>query len=400
MNNITIDINGYTYTSFLSYDFYEDIEALLKTFSITLNVPEDRNLIKQGDIINVKIDNEDFLKGYIEKIEEKDEGEASTMRIQGRDILCDLVDSRIGAKIYQTPINFVELVKQVLMALNYTLSTGLNPYNKDNAISIINNYGNIDILESGDDIKHRDNDSAFELIKRCADKRRLILTSDGRSNLVINKLASKVCDTILVRFKDDELNNILNSEVDIDYSQRYYKYIVKSIVNGSGIEQSAAIDPKEEMIVTKGKENRASSLINGTGIVYDNEIRKNRILTIFKQVSSIKQANDLAQWEADIRKTQSFQYGCRVFGFRQNLEENLSINPLWKTNMLVDVQDEVRNVFGRFLIKSVRYSKNDKGTNSYLTLVNEKSYTNSLFEPIVKNIRGKRGDGAKVIIEP
>jgi prophage tail gpP-like protein len=398
MNKVSAVINGQEYSNFLSYEFSRDIEGLLKPFSLTLNIPEDRRVIKTGNRVVIKIDGESFLTGFIEDVLETDQQDKSIVTIIGRDSLCDLVDSKLGAKIYKTPVSFVELTKSVLKALNYNVVDKKTRFSREEDISVINNYGDIAILEANDDVAHRDNDSAFEVIKRCADKRRLILNSDGDGNLVINKIGNTVCDTVLLRYRNNNESNVLTSKVHRDDTSRYHKYIVKSIVIGSKQTSNATIDPRESEIITKGREGGSSSIINGTGIYYDDEIRNTRVLTIFKQVSNLKQATELAKWEANIRKTQSFSYDCSVIGFRQNFDDDIEKNPLWQVNTLVDVEDEIKDVFGRFLIKSIRYIKDNNGTRSNLTLVEEKSYTESLFEPIVRNPRGKREEN-KVIID-
>lgn len=402
MNKISVVIENVEFTDFLSYECSHNIESLLKVFSFTINIPRDESIIKEGNKVKVKIDGEDFLTGYIETVNKPDQGEKNIIQITGRDSLSDLVDSKIGAKIYKTPISFIELCKDVLKTLNYNVIENPKIIKKTDGISVINNYGNIATLQASDDVVHRDNDSAFEVIKRCADKRQLILNSDGSGNLLINDIGSEVCETILYRSRNDRNSNVLNSNVDIDISKRFYKYVVKSIATGSGNDTAkTTIDPVEPEIKEKSRAGRRSNTINATGVAYDDEIRNTRIYTTFRQASSVKETQRIADWEKDIRKAQSFSYSCTVWGFRQNLLDNIVLNPLWKVNSLVDVVDDVKNVIGRYLIKSVKYSKDENGTKSYLTLIDKKAYTESLFEPLVKRNKGfGKGDKTKQIIEP
>jgi len=376
MNKISIKIEDYKYTEFLSYELSQNIENLVKIFSFTINIPSDNSIIKEGDEVVIDIDGEEFLTGFIEIVNKIDQGDKSIIQISGRDNLCDLVDSKIGAKIYKTPISFIELCKDVLKTLNY---------------DVIDNPNNI----------RKHNDSAFEVIKRCADKRQLILNSDGSGNLIINDIGGEVCNTLLQRIRNDRNSNILSSNVDIDYSKRFYKYVVKSIPTANGNATSdTTIDPLEPIIKEKGRGGIRSNTINATGVSYDDEIRKNRIYTTFRQVSSPKEVQRIAEWENNIRKAQSFVYNCAVWGFRQNLDEDIKKNPLWRVNSLVDVVDDIKNVIGRYLIKSVKYTKNENGTKSEMVLIDKKAYTESLFEPLVKRIKGSGNKGREIPIEP
>ena len=73
MNKVSAIINGQEYSNFLSYEFSRDIEGLLKPFSLTLNIPEDRRVIKTGNKVVIKIDGENFLTGFIEDVLETDQ---------------------------------------------------------------------------------------------------------------------------------------------------------------------------------------------------------------------------------------------------------------------------------------------------------------------------------------
>lgn len=392
INIITATINDKTYTSFEDYNITINLESLVNVFELLVSVPEDE-IINQGDRIEIKIDNEPLIDGFIERIKESDSNNGNLIKISGRDRLCDLIDSKVGAKIYKPPIDFMTLCKNVLEAINFKV-VPFNKFNnhKANEVSIINNYGIIDKLGSEDDISHRDGDSAFEIIKRCADKRGLILTTDGYSNLIINEIGSKSCNTILQRIIGGKENNIKSSSIDRDWTHRFNKYIVKSTAgNGDGADEMIEPIPltSDRVFVTKVRRKNFGSFINTQAETIDSEVRETRIHYHHMSMTSTRKAVARAKWEANVKKTQSFSYSCVVYGFRQNLNENISSNPLWQVNNLVDVWDERRRVYGTYLIKSINYSKSiDDGTVSNLELVDKYAYTDSLFEPITERIRG------------
>jgi prophage tail gpP-like protein len=400
MNIISIEVDGETYTDFVSYEITDHIENLVKSYTITMNKPESASLFTFSSLITIYIDDESILTGYIDEIKEEDSGLNSLVTLIGRDRMCDLVDSSIGAKIFKTPIEFESLVAQVLSNIGYNYSSTKKFINSKNYIQVINNYGFINTLTSEDDVVHRQSDSAFEVIKRCADIRQLILTTDGDGNFVINKINLGKTDTVLYRARNDDKSNVITSSTSTTIADRYYKYVIQSKANSSGQEAFPNITPFDlnRRVIKKGRSGIASRTLNGTAITYDDEIRETRVFTDFRQASTVSSIEKRAEWEKNVRAYKGFTYDCKVYGFRQNLENFIQLNPLWKVNYSVEVYDEVRDVYGEYLIKSITYSKtNDGGSISRLSLIDEKAYKESLFEPIVRKLIGIRQKNKNII---
>lgn len=400
MNIISIEVDGETYTDFVSYEINDHIEHLVKSYSITMNKPQNASFFTFSSVITIYIDGESVLTGYIDEIKEEDSGLNSLVTLIGRDKMCDLVDSSIGAKIFKTPIGFESLVEQVLTNIGYNVSFFKKFINLKDDIKIINNYGFIDTLTSEDDVVHRQSDSAFEVIKRCADIRQLILTTDGDGNFVINKINLGKTDTILYRAKNDDKSNIITSSTTTTIADRYYKYVVQSKANSRGQEAYPNITPFDlnRRAIKKGRAGIASSTLNGTAIDYDEEIRETRVFTDFRQASTVSSIEKRVEWEKNVRAYKGFTYDCKVYGFRQNLENFIQINPLWKVNYVVEIYDEARDVYGEYLIKSITYSKtNEGGSVTKLSLVDENAYKEALFEPIVRKLIGIRQKNKNII---
>jgi prophage tail gpP-like protein len=92
-----------------------------------------------------------------------------------------------------------------------------------------------------------------------------------------------------------------------------------------------------------------------------------------------------AEWECNIRRARAFEYRCKVYGFRQNLKELISVNPLWEINQLAYVYDAEANIDAELLIKSIKYKQDlSGGTVCEMVLVNPLAYTDSVFEPKAK----------------
>lgn len=405
MNIISIEINGETFSDFVSYKISDNIENLVKTFTITMNKPSDSSVLNFSSLIIIYIDGESTLTGYIDEIREEDSTSGSLVTIIGRDRMCDLVDSTIGAKIYKTPIDFVTLVKEVLSYIGYQVSfvsNFLSLLTNREFVQILNLYGSIPILTSEDDVVHRQSDSAFELIKRCADIRQLLLTTDGDGNFIINKINAGKTNTVLYRVHNDNNSNIISSSTSTKIADRYHKYVIQSKANGKGGDAFPNITPFDQnrRLIKKGASNIESSTINGTAISLDDEIRKTRVYTDYRQASSTKSISKRAEWEKNVRAYKGFSYECKVFGFRQNLEPILSLNPLWKVNYVAEIYDDVREVYGEYLIRSVTYTKSaESGSFTEMSLVDERAYKEALFEPVTRRLIGTR-EKNKLIISP
>lgn len=108
INIITATINDKTYTSFEDYNITINLESLVNVFELLVSVPEDE-IINRGDRIEIKIDDEPLIDGFIERVRESDSSNGNLLKISGRDRLCDLIDSKVGAKIYKPPIDFETL---------------------------------------------------------------------------------------------------------------------------------------------------------------------------------------------------------------------------------------------------------------------------------------------------
>ena len=174
-------------------------------------------------------------------------------------------------------------------------------------------------------------------------------------------------------------NNIETSTIVRDDSKRYYEY--KIISSSTGINSVT----KDGLPAT---DNLNDNKVQYSGVFYDNEVRPTRKFIDYVANLTNSQCQERAEWECNIRRAKAFEYRCRIFGFRQNLNTLISKNPLWEINTLVYLFDEVCNVEGEFLIKSIKYSKSLSGTFCDMVLVNPLAYTNSVFE--IKAKAGKK----------
>jgi prophage tail gpP-like protein len=407
VNILTVDIDGKVFQTFKSVNIDTDLDTFGFSFDIGINIPiESNQSITQGKSIKAKIDGETMFNGFIEKQRKTCSKDSVNLQISGRDKLCDFADSRVSNKTFKTPIGVLEILEKLLTQTGYEIVSknkiiGLQRELQQSQISVINEYGDIEKFETNESISFGKDESAYNLIQRLADKRRLVIGTDGNGNVVIRKIGQERSTTILVNdtFANNPnlRNNIIDANVVRDDSRRYYEYkILSSGTNTSPI-VPATVNGEEKLAIGDNLKNNA---IQYSGVFYDNEIRKTR--KFLDNVSNLSPANcaKRAEWECNIRIARAFEYNCSVYGWRQNLNEiqglDFSKNPLWRINQLVSVYDSQNDVNKNLLIKSIKYKKDMTGTKSEMTLVDPLSYTDSVFEIKIK--KGRKGKNQSAFV--
>lgn len=396
LNLITLEVNGKNYTDLLSYDIEKDIENLCGTFSVDATSRDDApNPIQPNDAIVLAIDGEPFITGFVDEQEIDYGTDSHTIKISGRDKTADFVDSRLDAKAFNPPIGFEELLKKLLVLVGYEVVSrnkkiGLTTTN--NQIAIINNYGVIEKFSTAENIQLKHAESAFQLIRRCAEKRQLILNSDGDGNIVIAGIGDTEALTILQNIEGGSGNNLKNAKARFSWQERFHTYKIKSMTTqGSAGGVLFSND-------TQTPDPLANNATPQIGTAIDPDVRPTRIYSAFgSSAMTSADCKRRAEWEANIRKTKGFSYSCEVVGFRQNLSEDIKKNPLWKPNQLVYVVDEFAGIEDELLIKSVSYKKELRGGSvTRLQLVDKLAYTTSIFEPLLR--RKKNNTGNKEVL--
>lgn len=374
MNIITLNKEDKTYSNFLSFNISKDLENASGSFKFEASVSDLETFpFKVGDAIQVAIDGENFITGFIDIMSPEGSRGNHIINIEGRDKISDLIDSQIQAIAIKAPITMVDLISKVCKLVGYQVVSSKKPYlgkNNDNEISIINNYGDIEIFKERIDL--RNGESGWNLIQKYAEKRQLVITCNGDGNIVINKIGSEKAVTILKNIKNEENNNIKNTNFSINVTNRFHNYIVKS--NN-----------------TKSPESENDGY--QVGFAYDRSIRKTRTLLMIAQVQMTSgDCQKKAEWEANIRKADSIKYCVEIFGFRQNLKDKISENPLWNINQLVYVKDSFAGINDEMLIKSINYSKTkDKGSVTKIELIDKLAYTLTLNEPKLRKVNKGAG---------
>lgn len=347
---ITLEIEGVNYTGFTAINAERSIENISGIFNFTAVFSSNLNFpIKIGSSARVMVNNTPVITGFVEVLDINYSSTNHTINLQGRDKTCDIYDSQLDGDVeFVPPISLEQVIKQTLSKI------GIND------IGIVNEAGNIAPFEQSEIVSSRIGQGAFSFIETYARKRQVFVTTDGKGNIMLARGSSITIPTGLYNQIGDpnRNNNILDSSVKYDHSQRFNVYRCKSQGNPITFNFSGDIEAPE--------------VTDRSGVAVDTAIRSTRVLNFNAENSSDNsEVAKRADWEANIRRSRSFTYTVKVQGDTYDKEGQ---NP-WQINRLVQVIDDFASVNAVLLIKQVGFSLSiDGGTVTTLELVTPDGY--------------------------
>ena len=327
-NEVIIEIEGNNLTDFIngSVDIKFDQFCNSFSFTTTKDLGKEYNIFPEDEcriIINGKV----AMTGIIDTVSPNEDPNSSTVDITGRDKTRDVVDSDLPEGISLSGnFTLVTVIQKVLTAL------GL-----ENDIKVVNELGNeLRSFTQADIVSAEVDKNAFEFINEYAQKVSAILITNAEGNIVITRAGKDSYPDKLVNIlgEGSEDNNIISSSAGYDYSQRFYKYIVYSQSNANTSTQNVSI-----------------SNVAQKGYAIDDEIRASRVM-VKKANNACSSAvcTEIATLEANIRRANSLQYSCDVYGYETN-DGNL-----WQINHLIEVYDEDCDIASELMIKGISFS--------------------------------------------
>ena len=311
---ITIRINNERFTDFNKASVTVGMDSVCRGFSFST----DKNVkISSGSKIEVFIDRKQYIDGFIDTNPKSDGGAGFSIDVNGRDKTCDLVDSCVPDEIktMKTGINIVTMTSEVIRALRLD-------------IKVIDNVGakafskvEVEAVENGA--------KAFDLLVSYAKKRAIYFRS-GTNSIILYRI-----ENITKEFEFIKGKNVVDSSAEMNLSERFYKYVVKSqLQSGSGY--------------GGGEEYQH-------GVAYDNDIRKSRFLEIVAEENmTSEECKTRAEAIANLRRALSFSYSVGVEGHSQD-------GKVYDIGMGARVVDKKLDVNGLLLITSVSFSTSKDG---------------------------------------
>lgn len=361
---ILVLCDGITYEGIKSANISRSMEDASGNFSLEVSKPEDKPFpLKKGSKVTILIYNVPFITGYVEKIRSQKDISNHTITIEGRDKTCDMIDSTLPAKLsISTPISLVDITKKILTSFNIT------------DVNVIVEADDVDNFTSNEMVGAELGETGFDFLEKYAKKRQVILTTNGKGDIVYTRSQDTyVKDFINIDFGFNK-GYVLSASAEFDDSKRFNKYIISAQTNATAPAAKKSLiganspSDEEQLFLNEeeGEDEEGDDAQDQpppeketyvTAEYVDDEVRNTRVHHFLSDTTSTTQKalKARAQWEANIRKANSFTYTLTVFDFRN------SKNEVWKPNMLIDVTDSAEDIATSLLILSVNFTADYSG---------------------------------------
>ncbi len=353
---ITIEVNGTRYSNLISARIEEQLDALCNTFTVDFVTTNNTPLpFTGGEACVMYVDDVKKLTGFIEIVDVNYDDKTHSIRCQGRDKTGDIVDSTLEAS---KDISGASSLSSVCEAVISQIGADIDVVD----ISLIPNFN-----EAEDVIAIEPAQNAFDFLQGLANKRQVLLTSNGDGNLVLKQSVANTTAASLQNKidapKDD--NNILKASVRYDTTERFNLYKATSGTNPIALLFAGLVD--------------LNTIVESKASVVDDQIRTGRQYVFKPETSSSDgQCEPRSRWELNMRKARGITYTATVNG--HTIATN---NPnVWETDTLIMVLDEFCAVRDFMLLNKVTFTTDlDTGDQSILELVHKNSYTLTIAEP-------------------
>jgi len=322
---ISLVVAGTEYTNWTRSEVTRSLSDISGSFVLDLVADKATPFpVRPEDPCTILINGQTVLTGYVDSVEVEYSYSQHIIRVQGRDVTCDIVDSHCDNGLeFKAPISMEEVCRKTLEAAGLSnvqvknTVQGLKPFSKEELIS-----GKI-------------GEKCFDFMDKYALKRQVVLTTDGLGSLVIARASTESTGYVLQNSIDNPFNTILRASVIYDHKDRYNKYIFVSQANYSA-------DPKKTEKVAKTTHRRSEAI--------DSEVRATRQYVAIDEGSSPEAAmKDRASWEKNIRKANSFKYKATLVGHSPVGHEGVAYKP----NELFQVEDDWASVYEELLVVEV-----------------------------------------------
>ena len=335
--------NGDIYKNFKEIEVSLDMDNLAGSFSIVSSVSKDNIFpFGAGDYIEILVDGEQVINGYIDKLDGMYSAGSHDIRIGGHSKIIDIVHSTVDPELkeFKEAISLDQIARKLL------------DDNKMESTKVINKVGYIKPFKKGE-VSASVGETIFDFLEKLTRKRQLILNSDGDGNLLLTRGIGEESPTIaydIFNMIGVEGNNILSASLKLDTADRYRFYKVHS--NDGTIISEADIGLGGKANPSEGVENEAE----------DTDIRETRIFEIKAEESSSQaECENRAKWEKNIRKTRSLTYSATIQGHSGGINQEV-----YKINTVVRVVDDFYSLAEIMIIKKVvfEYSLSNGSTTT------------------------------------
>jgi len=332
MSELSLSVGGKSYVGWQSASVTWSIRQLAQSFSVGFterwNELAEAIPINEGDSVNVKLDNETVINGYVDDSDLSYSAGSHQANIRGRSVLGDLVDC---AAIYKSGLWRNTGLRTIAESL-------CDPFEID--VVVAANLG-----RSFRRFALQDGESVHDALERAARMRGVLLMSTKEGALQFTRAGSRRVGDVLKRG-----NNIKSGSRQGSMRDRYSIYIGKAQIPGDD-----SISGKD--VTLKRTET-------------DARVRRYRPTVIMAENEDTgAELQDRMTWERNRRAGEAREVTYVVQGWRDRSGD------LWEPNTLIDVDDDWFRIHERLLIVGVTYSQTvTEGSTTSLVLSRKEAY--------------------------
>lgn len=340
---LSLLIDGRLYGGWTSVSVARSMETVSGAFEVQLADrwigQELRWPIRPGMGCEARIGNDSVVSGYVDEVELGFDEGAHRIRITGRDRTCDLVDCSAVHSPGQWSGLRLEEIARILAS----------PYGIE--VRALTDTG-----KPFSPFKLQPGESVFEAIERMCRMRAVLAMSDGHGGLLLSRAGTERCGEALREGK-----NLLSASAQYSMKDRHSEYVVLGQSPGKdGDSADVAAHPKAS--------------------ARDAGVPRYRPLVVMAEGASHGRLGDRAEWEAAVRAGRALRVTASVQGWRQ------IDGGIWPVNRLVHVVSETLGLDDVLLIASTRFSLDEGGSRTEMSLARPDAYR--LLEELPK---GKKG---------
>lgn len=311
------------------------------------------------------------ITGSVHEVSGSHGWEDHDIELSIRDKTQDLIDSTVGPGLeFKPPVKLKQVADKTLSHM------GLS------GIKVIDNVGPPPYRQGGELPIATLTEYGHDWLDKWAKKRQVVLNTDGKGNLVIDRNQKKRgAGGLFKLFEDSPINNVKKASYKNSDKGRHNE------TNCAG--QKSTNDPYWETRPKGDEPAQANPLSENVGKAKDSSVRPERKIH-YRARHGVegKTPKDAARWRANLARARNYTYEATVSGFE------MAPGELWWPGVIIPVRDDHFLISDEMFVKEVTFEKTwDGGAVTTVHCTAQDAFSESDEAP--KSRTGKPGLGAK-----
>lgn len=371
-SRVDVILNGSPFSGWKKVSVTQTFDNATGTAKLTLS-PQPGNPLPAdvGDTAQVVLEGRPVITGHVHKVHASHDDKTHDIQIELRDKTQDLIESTTGPGLeFKPPVKLKKVAEDTLKKM------GLS------GIKVIDNASPDDYREYGEMPVGAIDQFGHDWLDSWAKKRQVVLTTDGKGNLVIDRNVMRALGGFLHKsFEDDPINNIQRASYENSDFGRYNKH--------SCAGQKSTTDPSWEKQAKSYAPGQADPVSKNIREAVDSSVRPERRLYYRGEVGVEGDTPEkAAKWRSNLARARKYTFSATVAGF------TCQSGDLWWPGFVIPVHDDHFLISDVMFIKEVEFHKEwGKGGTTVVKCTFKEAYSDKA--EAGKSRTGKAGLGAK-----